>query len=166
MHFEHTLLIRRPPPAVFDFLMQPTNNLAWQRTLLASAALTDEPVGPGWRFRERRRLLAGTFETEFEVEQHDPPRFCQIRAVTGPARLVASYRLEPCGDATTLTASGRIPICELGQVVLRAMAGMARRELAIDLEGLREILEATPPVPVAFADRGGASRMPSVGVTA
>jgi hypothetical protein len=157
MHFEHTLLIGRPPPVVFDFLMQPTNNVAWQRTLLASAPLTDGPVAPGWRFRERRRLLAGTFETEFEVEEHEPPRFCQIRAITGPAPLVATYRLQPCGDATTLTATGRIPTCELGQVVMRAMARMARRELVINLEGLRKILEATPPAPTAFAGASGAS---------
>jgi hypothetical protein len=157
MHFEHTLLISRPPPAVFDFLMQPTNNVAWQRTLLASAPLTDGPVAPGWRFHERRRFLTGTFETEFEIEQHDPPRFCQIRAVTGAAHLVASYRLEPRGDATMLTATGRIPSCELGQVVMRTMACMARRELVINLEGLRKILEATPPAPTAFAGASGAS---------
>jgi hypothetical protein len=142
--FEHTVVIRRTPGAVFDFLTVPENNTAWQQSLVGAARVAPGPVCVGWRFRESRRVLGRLIETEFEVQQCDRPGYVEIRAVTGLARIRASYLLLACRGATVLTAAGEIADCMLGKLAMTALARSARRELETSLDELTRILEGAP----------------------
>jgi hypothetical protein len=142
--FEHTVVIRRAPQTVFDFLTAPENNTAWQPTLVGAVAVTPGPVCVGWRFRESRRVLGRVIETEFEVQQCDPPGYVEILAVTGLARIRASYLLLARRGATVLTAAGEIADCMLGRLATNALTRTARGELETSLVELRRILERAP----------------------
>jgi uncharacterized protein YndB with AHSA1/START domain len=144
LHFQHTLTIRRPPPEVFAFLMAAENNPAWQPSLLDAGAVTPGPVQVGWRFREQRRILGAVFETEFVVEEYDPPHHCRIKAISGLTGLTARYLLHPTHLGTTLTAVGAVHERFVPRFAARGICRTARRELAGNLALLKQLLEATP----------------------
>jgi hypothetical protein len=139
--FEHTVAIRRPGPEVFDYLMCPENNLAWQPSLIAAGAVTDGPVRVGSRFWERRKVLGVPVEIEFEIEQLDPGCYCQTRAVSGPVPFLASYRVRPLGATSVLTAGGEVSDRALPRLAAKAAARTASRELTSNLSLLKQVLE-------------------------
>jgi hypothetical protein len=145
--FEHTVHIRRPRAVVFDFLTVPENNLTWQPTLLDARAVTPGPIGVGWRFRESRSVLGTVLHTEFEVQRYEPPTYSEILAVSGPARIRASYRLLTRGDATLVVAAGIIPDCAVSRLAMGVVARAARNELGKSMMRLKTIVESvSPPV--------------------
>jgi uncharacterized protein YndB with AHSA1/START domain len=142
--FEHTVHIRRPREVVFDFLTVPENNLTWQPTLIDARGVTPGPIGVGWRFRESRTVLGRVLETEFEVQRFDPPSYSEILAVSGPARIRASYRLLTRGHATLVIAVGTIPDCAVSRLAMGVVARAARKEIAKAMERLKATVESVP----------------------
>jgi hypothetical protein len=150
--FEGSVTVWRPREAVFAFLMAAENNMRWQPTLVDSCAVTGGPLGVGWRFRECRRVFGRHVVAEFEVQRYEPPRFCEILAVSGLPPIRASYRLRVVGAGTLVTAAGEVPDHLLGRLAGCVGAHTARREVARNLQRLRDVLERTPltdPLPAA-----------------
>jgi hypothetical protein len=153
--FEHTVHIRCSREVVFDFLTKPQNNLRWQPTLIDAWVVTPGPIGVGWRFRESRSVLGRVLDTEFEVQGYDPPCYSEILAVSGPARIRASYRLLARGEVTVVVAAGAIPDCVVGRFAMGVVARAARSELGRSMVRLKAVMEsaALPVHPLACAAR-------------
>jgi carbon monoxide dehydrogenase subunit G len=147
---EHSLVVDRPPEAVFDYLAEPVHYVEWQPAIERAEVVGGAELGPGARLRLLVRGPGRPIEAEAEVTTFERPRRLALRTLSGPARVVADCDLEPNSAGGTQV---RLKVqIELGGV-LRFGEGMVRdritRELPTLLEDLRARIEAeTPPLPV------------------
>jgi hypothetical protein len=147
---EHSVVIGRPVDEVFAFVTCVENNVKWQPSLLAAAADTAGPVGVGSRFRERRRVLGIPVESEYAIEEFDPPCRCAVRSLAGPLSFHVAYRLCPIADGTLMCVVGDVTQDAILGLPTTAATRLADRALAASLHTLKRVLEGGP-APIAGA---------------
>lgn len=139
--FDATVRIQRTQTDVFWFLMDPSNNLRWQASLIATGASSEESVGVGSRFWEVRSVLGRRTRSSFEVVRFEAPVMATIRCTEGPIPFVATYRLAATPAGCCLTVSGAVPDQLLPRMAGRLVAQAVRRDIHRDLALLRRLLE-------------------------
>jgi uncharacterized protein YndB with AHSA1/START domain len=115
------------PEVVFDYLTDPSNLRAWQRSKTSVKQLTDGPPGIGTRVRERTKPPGGReFEQVVEFTEFDRPRRFHVHIVEGPQPIDGTWVFEPAGGGTkvSFTAEGdlRGPMRFITPIVRRLMA--------------------------------------------
>lgn len=132
--------VAAPAEEVFGFYCNPDN---WQPTLpslLAVDMLADPPFGLGTRWRQRRRVLWMTQDSEAEVIGYAPPRELECRihvgklAEAGGTLAVAHYMKEESGGTRWIVGASLAmspPMPRLVEWTFYApMRWSARRDLA------------------------------------
>ena len=110
--------------------------------------LTRDPIGPGTRFRETRRMHGKLATEEMVFAEFDPPDRFVLTAYSHGTRYRATHEFKGAGLATemTLTFSGR-PVTRMAHVlspVAYLFAPLLRRQLASDLADLKHAIECRP----------------------
>jgi uncharacterized protein YndB with AHSA1/START domain len=97
----HSVVIARPPDAVFAYMTDPTKLSTWQDAEEVTQ-LTPGPVGAGTRFREVHKAM-GRRRTEItEVVVFEPGRRFEIRVDDGPP-VDGRWDFEHIDEGTRLT---------------------------------------------------------------
>jgi carbon monoxide dehydrogenase subunit G len=144
VRLEHSLVVRRPRPAVFAFLADPAKLVLWQSGIL-DVQTSGDAVDVGYRHREIRSLLGMRIEQTLEVIAYDPPERLELEVVEGPFPLRISHVLSETGDGETqihVVGEGEPgPLFRFGaRLVTRKVRDQSRR----DFGRLKELLEEDP----------------------
>jgi uncharacterized membrane protein len=139
---EHSVVIERPAEQVWEYVHDPSNDTAWQSSLVESKELTAAPMRVGTRIAETRRFLGKRFEMSYEVTEYEPHRRSAIRTIGGPIPTSGVYALEPVNGGTRFTAELETDAHGFFKLAEPVFARMARREMEANLGLLKDILEA------------------------
>src|SRR5687767_14137854 len=111
MRFEHTLMIDRPPDAVFALLTDTERLAEWQPTTVEVRRSASGPLSRGERFGEVHKAMGRKMESTFEVAEYEPGRLFALHAVDGPMLLDGRWELAADGNGgTSLHFIGEGPV--------------------------------------------------------
>ena len=142
---EQSVEIERPPEQVFAYFSDPRKIHEWQASALEARQESSGAIAVGTRIREVRKFLGRRMDTVVEVTAYEPGRAFSLKVVDGPIPFEARQTLEPVEGRTKIDAviegepGGFFKLAE--PLVVRAVA----RELANNLETLKDILEQPEP---------------------
>ena len=172
---EQTGVIRVPIGEVYDYLSDFPRHVEWNYVLVTMTKLTDGPVSVGTKFRTKERgartmswlfravmpllsaAIGGTGYTEAEITALEPNSRVAWKAVAPlkNGNFMASseweVRLEPLGDATRVTEyfHYKFPGKMGDHINPDKSIEDNKQEIAINLAGLKKILENQPEYRVA-----------------
>jgi hypothetical protein len=139
---ECRVIIHRPRAQVAAFMFDPRNDKAWTKAVIDVRQLTEGPVAPGTKVERTVKFLGKRFSYTYEVLDADLQRFLEL-SVTQPFPMHVRYQLDDTDDGNTIAsihtwgdATGFFRIA--GPL----MAPMVRKNIARDLELLKQQLEA------------------------
>jgi carbon monoxide dehydrogenase subunit G len=91
---------------------------------------------------EVRRVAGFRQEAQFLVLEDDPPRRLSISSEGGPAKVRATFDLEPEGDGTRVTLTLDVQLRGAARMAAGIARGAAQRELKTTLRNLKELAES------------------------
>ena len=136
MRITETFAVDRPAEAVFDYMTDPANLMAWQTSKTSVEQLTPGPPARGTRVRERTKPPgAKEFEQVVEFTEFERPRRFHVHIVEGPYPIDGTWSFEPDGTGTRVhfVAEGelhgvmRLLAPLIGRMMARQFAGYHRR---------------------------------------
>lgn len=96
---ERTLVIKRPPEAVFAFFADPANDPIWRPHVKEIAA--DGPPAVGSHVHQVVEGPGGRgIAADMKITAYEPSSRYAFQVVAGPARPKGEYRFTPTGDGT------------------------------------------------------------------
>ena len=91
---------------------------------------------------EVRRVAGFRQEAQFLVLEDDPPRRLCISSEGGPAKVRATFDLEPEGDGTRVNLALDVQLRGAARMATAIARGAAQRELKTTLRNLKELAES------------------------
>jgi carbon monoxide dehydrogenase subunit G len=91
---------------------------------------------------EVRRVAGFRQEAQFLVLEDDPPRRLSISSEGGPAKVRATFDLEPEGDGTRVNLTLDVQLRGAARMATGIARGAAQRELKTTLRNLKELAES------------------------
>ena len=85
--------------------------------------------------------MLGRRRFSFEVTGYEPNRRLELRATSGPVRPTVTYRLEPAGRGTRLTARIDVRTRGVFRLLEPLMPGGVKKRNSQDLPRLKQLLE-------------------------
>ncbi len=137
--FEHTILIERPPEAVFAFIHDFEKIGRWQPHVLESKQ--PEHLGVGTELQQTRQFFGQRIESTFRITAYEPPRTSSFETTSGEVPMNGTYTLEPLDGGTKLTWRGEIHEGGVLRLAEPVFARMAQRELETSFSHLKDLLE-------------------------
>jgi uncharacterized membrane protein len=140
---EESVVIARPPEAVFDYLAQADNLPEWDSSIVHADQVGAGPVGVGTRWRGISKILGRRFEWTTEITEFDRPRRSSSRSVEGKLQFTVTIMLEPADGGTRFTyrvdaASGLGGV--FGRLADPIVERAQARTVRANLETLAELL--------------------------
>jgi uncharacterized membrane protein len=136
-----TVIIRRAPSDVWDFVSHLATTPTWRTTV--TSIEPPDTLQVGEQFSATTRLLGRTWRWVLELTELDDGRQLDYVVVQGVVKPYVSYRVEPDPDGTRFTMTGGINQFGLGGRLLTRFAHPAlRRETAAHLTNLKSLLES------------------------
>lgn len=134
---ENTVVIRRSPAEVFDYLSDPRSELEWNPSVEVMEKITDGPLGVGTRFRAKwsmSRLVT------MECTEYEPPKaWCYVN--DGPVTVELRVSLIPHGEGTLLTSRFGAQPHGAFRLIFPIFVAIMRREEARTMQRLKGALE-------------------------
>lgn len=157
MEFDLAVTIRRPPAVVFALLLDVGDY--GDRSPSALVPVMEKappgPTGPGTLWHEVVRLGPGMRMTIWsEVQEVVPDRLLRERYWASWMTGTLLYTLETAAEGTRLRLRKTLRPKGLLRLFDRPIASMLGPRELWRLEGIRDLLEASPPVPGAAARPG------------
>ena len=144
MKLEHSVTINRPVGEVFAFVSDPTNDDQFVAARISTKMTTSGPLGPGSRFDATGKFLGRRIDSSMEVSEYQPNRKICSRSLKGPVQFTDCRVVAPEGNGTRLTITleteGTGGLFKLADPVV---SRLAKRQLEVDLNTLKELLEAS-----------------------
>jgi uncharacterized protein YndB with AHSA1/START domain len=129
---QRTIVIERPPDAVFAFFADPANDQRW-RSHVKEIRLDGTP-GVGRRVHQVVEGPMGRgIAADIEVTAYEPPSRYAFQVVAGPARPRGEFRFAPAGAGTQVTFS---LTAELGGWKRLLMSGPVQRSMDGEMAAL------------------------------
>jgi len=137
----HTVLIRRPPAAVFAVVSDLEHATHWVPGLVALEKLTPGPVAVGTQYRQRIHLAGRDVEGVLVISALEPERVFAHTSRAGPAKLFGHFELTPEDGGTRVAHHHEIRLSGLARAMAPLVASKAEHNTAQALENLRQLLE-------------------------
>jgi uncharacterized membrane protein len=140
---EHTILISRPPDAVFDFFVDFSQAPKWRQYVVTMQRIDDGPLRAGSRLRVSMDVNGGPYEFEMEVLVCDRPNLWRHRSNEGEFKGYVEYKFEPEQGGTRVTlAMEAKPASLYGWLAMPLMWLRKDKPYADQLPRLKRALEA------------------------
>lgn len=142
---EREIQIERPPDEVFALLTDPDRLPDWATVVVKTRDISDRPLRNGCTFRQTIRVLGRELETDWRVEELEPPRhvaYAASGAIGGT--LTMRQNVEPAdgGSRVSLELDYELPGGWLGeQVDRRWVEQQNEAEADRSLAQLKRLLE-------------------------
>jgi uncharacterized membrane protein len=100
-HSEESITINRPADAVFDFVLDGTNNPLWRSSVVDIQRVPDKPSGVGAVYKQGLKGPGGRrIDGDYEIVECQPNELIEFQVIAGPAKPSGTYRFEEVGDST------------------------------------------------------------------
>ena len=133
MTLEESVEIAKPQEVVYMLVRDLERGPEWQETLES----VDVQAGT-----EVRRVAGFRQEATFLVLEDDPPRRLAISSEGGPAKVRATFQLEPDGDGTRVVFTLDLELRGPSRLAGGLFKSVAQRELRTSLRRLKEVAES------------------------
>ena len=133
MTVEDSVEIAKPQELVYALVRDLERAPEWQPSLES----VDVHAGT-----EVRRVAGFRQESSFLVVEDDPPRRLAITSEGGPAKVRATFELEPDGDGTRVKFELQLDLHGKARWAGGLAKGAAKREIRTSLDKLKEVAEA------------------------
>lgn len=145
IRIQQSTFIDLPVGKVFAYASDLENMADWSSVIIALRKVSPGPIGAGTTVRSTIRFLGEWFNIIFEVIEYQPECYLALKGVSGGLPCLFGYQFEPAeGRGTTLSVEAVLQIVGQGDPVL---VSALRRQVAYDLQTLKEILEARMATP-------------------
>ena len=143
-HAESSIEIDRPAAEVYGFLADGLNNPKW-RPAVKSIALGSGAAGPAGAIYKQTIAGPGGGKVagDYRLAVAEPPRRIRFEVISGPARPVGRFEIEPRGAANSRVTFS-LDLQPKG--LMRLMNGMIQRTMEAEvanLSRLKAVLEAS-----------------------
>ena len=125
--------VAKPQELVYALVRDLDRAPEWQKSLES----VDVQAGT-----EVRRVAGFRQEAQFLVLEDDPPRRLSISSEGGPAKVRATFDLEPEGDGTRVNLTLDVQLRGAARMATGIARGAAQRELKTTLRNLKELAES------------------------
>jgi uncharacterized protein YndB with AHSA1/START domain len=135
-------LILRPVGEVFDFIAAPENNAHWQYGSLESVKISDGDVKVGTLFSSFGHFMGRRIYSTFEVTEYEPDKTYGFRTLSGPVKLLTSYKFKAITGGTDILTSTQIHAGRFFKLADPLVAKVAMIQFRDNLAMLKELLES------------------------
>ena len=143
MRVVESVVIERPPTAVWDVVADLTTHTSWRPALREFRQVSDGPLGVGSRIREVLSWRGREIEIEDEVTAFEPPHRLGLRGGWKAADFDVDFRLESVAEGTRVTMDWPLyPKSLLLKVVAPFLGGAMRKATREELALLKEHVES------------------------
>ena len=140
-HAEESITINRPVSAVFNFVLDGTNNALWRPAVLDIERVTGKPSGTGAVYKQGLKGPGGRrIDGDYEIVECRPDELIRFQVIAGPARPTGMYRFEAMGNATRVTFALNLDAKGLTRLISPMIASTMKSEVAT-LSNLKAYLE-------------------------
>ena len=139
---DDTIEIDRPPEEVFAYLIDVSNDPAWQKGLAEARFTSPGPVGVGTTGLHRAKPMGMTIEVGWQLTEHEEPSRVAWTFISGPFTGTESYALEPIPGGTRLTHKAELEPHGLLRFLRPLIVGMFVKQSEEAVEELKQILES------------------------
>lgn len=136
-----SILINRPPEAVFDIVADERNEPAYNPALISSQLLTGEPIGVGSRFKAVHSSGRGPLEMNVELTEYDAPRRLASVTHTSWADIEGAVTFQPEGASTRMTWSWNVQPKGFAKILTPFVGVIGGRQERACWEGLKHYME-------------------------
>jgi uncharacterized protein YndB with AHSA1/START domain len=136
------VIIQRPRAEVFRFVTDVAQDTLWTSGLLEAHQLTDGPFAAGTRIERTSKFLGRRFSYTIEIRHVEPDAHIEMVTTAGPFPMTIHYQLDDQAEGT------RMRIRALGEpggffsLAAPLLGRSVRRQIGLDLETLKEVLES------------------------
>jgi uncharacterized membrane protein len=141
-HAEENITINRPVSAVFNFVLDGTNNALWRPAVLDIERVPGKPSGAGAVYKQGLKGPGGRrIEGDYEIVECQPDELIRFQVIAGPARPTGMFRFEAVGNATRVTFALNLDAKGLTRLISPMIASTMKSEVAT-LSNLKTYLES------------------------
>ncbi len=140
-HAESKVTIGRPVQAVFEFVLDGSNNPLWRPSVPDIKALSDKPYGTGSAFKQGLKGPGGRIDGDYKITECRPNEVIKFEVTAGPARPKGEYQFASEGKSTTVSFVLDFQAKGLGKLMDPMIQKSMEGEVAT-LSGLKTYLEA------------------------
>jgi uncharacterized membrane protein len=144
IHFEHTVIIKRPVKEVYTYVSDVGNAAAWI-PWTDEVAVIDGPEPSGVGEGQRRLIKQTDFgvqsETVLEATDVDPGHSYTFESVNSPVEYRGTYRFAEVREGTRLTRTYHVELPGLKRVMEPLIARRMKQRWRADFDRLKHILE-------------------------
>ena len=141
-HAEESITINRPVSAVFNFVLDGTNNALWRPAVLDIERVPGKPSGAGAVYKQGLKGPGGRrIDGDYEIIECRPDELIRFQVIAGPARPTGLYRFEAVGNATRVTFTLNLEAKGLTRLISPMIASTMKSEVAT-LSNLKVYLES------------------------
>ena len=139
---EASVLINRPVEEVFDYVVDPNKTAQWAGPVVEAKQTSAGPVGLGTTSARVTQFLGRTMEATYEITEFETNRLYADRTTSGPVPIGARIQFVPVEGGTQVTIQGELDAGGFFKLAEPILARMAKRQVATDVETLKDLLEA------------------------
>jgi hypothetical protein len=140
MEISATIIIRRPPQKIYEYISDVANDVHWRNGVDDSGWQSDPP----WGLDSVGYAKAGKIETAYRITILVPLKRVDWEFIEGPFEGHGGYRLEAVETGTRFTLVADIKPHGMLRLLGPLFYWIARRSNQKDVETLRQIMENSP----------------------
>jgi hypothetical protein len=128
------------PAEVWEYLLEPGNDVTWTSGLIEARALTEGPLAPGSRVERVSKFLGRRLTYTIEVVGVVPERSIEMTTTAGPFPMRVTYLLEPVPEGTRFSIRNQGEPSGFFALTGPLLGAAVRRQVQLDVETLRDVL--------------------------
>ena len=139
---ESSVLIDRPIEEVFAYAADVNKLAQWAGPVVGSKITSEGPVGVGTTSSRTTQFLGRHMESTYEITEYEPNSRYADKTTSGPVPINSRISLDPVDGGTKVTIQGELDAGGFFKLAEPLVARMAKRQVATDIQTLKDILEA------------------------
>lgn len=143
---EHSVVIKRSPEEVFDYMTDFGKLSQWMSELVEAKQNSEGAVSVGTTINAVSTPLGRRIESTLEVTEYEPNKRFTIKSISGPVENEDQFTLEPVGDGTKVTRLTEGEISGFFKMAEPLVVRMLNRQFETNFNNLKDLLEAQAEV--------------------
>ncbi len=137
-----SVLIRRPPAAVWDYVIDVRHDVAWRPGIVEAAYTSEGAVGIGSEGFDLVEANGRKMMVRWVMSEFEPGSLARWELADGPIVGTGAYICEPVGSDTRFTLDAQVRPTGWYRLPWPILGAIGRRQNRAAVEKLKEIMEA------------------------